>query len=175
VLALSQLLGGWTKWGWPKISAAVFLLGFLPVLIAGGWLLIANQPDDGGFRNDVLSWSGDLGIDGFVDDVGEYLAVVAFGIGLVFGFTFDTRPRLREATVVDSRRDVETVPVEEEHVAADEPLTAERRTAPVATEGEDGEAPAHERHPLEPRERPTGEDGDVAVTESGTATRRTDD
>src|SRR5262245_34186623 len=26
VMALSQLLGGWTKWGWPRLSATVFLL-----------------------------------------------------------------------------------------------------------------------------------------------------
>ncbi len=32
VIALSQLLGGWTKWGWPRISGNVFLLGFLPTL-----------------------------------------------------------------------------------------------------------------------------------------------
>ena len=36
VIALSQLLGGWTKWGWPRVSGNVFLLGFLPVLIASG-------------------------------------------------------------------------------------------------------------------------------------------
>ena len=28
-MALSQLLGGWTKWGWPEISPKVFLLAFL--------------------------------------------------------------------------------------------------------------------------------------------------
>ena len=26
-IVLSQLLGGWTKWGWPRISRKVFLLG----------------------------------------------------------------------------------------------------------------------------------------------------
>lgn len=170
-LALSQLLGGWTKWGWPKISAAVFLLGFLPVLIAGGWLLLAHQPE-GGFRSDVLSWSNDLGIGGAVEDLREYLPVVAFAIGLVFGFTFDTRPRVREATVVDRRRDVATVPVEE-RAAADEPLTAERRSTPVATADSDAE-PVHERHPLEPRDRTTTDDRDVVVTEHPPASRRTD-
>ena len=170
-LALSQLLGGWTKWGLPKISAAVFLLGFVPVLIAGGWLLLAHQPD-GGLRSDVLSWSDDLGIGGVVDDLREYLPVVAFAIGLVFGFTFDTRPRVREATVVDRRREVDAVPVEE-HAAADEPLTAERRSTPVATTDSDGE-PVHERHPLEPRERATDDGEEDVVTEHPPPTRRTD-
>ena len=27
VMALSQLLGGWTKWGWPRVSSHVFLVG----------------------------------------------------------------------------------------------------------------------------------------------------
>ena len=34
-MALSQLFGGWTKWGWPRFSLGVFLLGFLPVLARG--------------------------------------------------------------------------------------------------------------------------------------------
>jgi MFS family permease len=40
-MALSQLLGGWTKWGWPQVSGSVFLLGFLPGLVAGGLVLLA--------------------------------------------------------------------------------------------------------------------------------------
>jgi hypothetical protein len=171
-LALSQLLGGWTKWGLPKLSAAVFLLGFLPVLIAGGWLLLAHQPGGGGFRNDVLNWSDDLGIGAFVDDVREYLPVVAFAIGLVFGFTFDTKgPRVRRETAVERRREVEPAPVEE-HAVADEPLTAERRSAPVATSDPDGE-PAAERHLFRRRERPAKDDGDAVATEQPT-TRRTE-
>ena len=43
-MALSQILGGWTKWGWPRFSLGVFLIGFLPVLVAGGWVLLARQP-----------------------------------------------------------------------------------------------------------------------------------
>jgi hypothetical protein len=145
-LALSQLLGGWTKWGWPKISAAVFVLGFLPVLVAGGWLLLAHQPDGASFRSDALSWANDIGLGGLFEDLREYLPVIAFAIGLVFGFTFDTRgPRVREAPVVEERRrDVEPVPVEERRVA-DEPVTAERRTAaehrePVPDDGDRVEA-----------------------------------
>ncbi len=43
-MALSQLLGGWTKWGWPRLSGTVFLLGFLPALLVAGWVLAAGQP-----------------------------------------------------------------------------------------------------------------------------------
>ncbi|MBD0291546.1 MAG: hypothetical protein ICV74_09845, partial [Thermoleophilia bacterium] len=41
-LGLSQLFGGWTKWGWPTLSPTVFLLGFLPTLVVGGWILLAK-------------------------------------------------------------------------------------------------------------------------------------
>jgi hypothetical protein len=117
-MALSQILGGWTKWGWPRLSAGVFLLGFLPVLVAGGWVLLARQPAD--FFN-TSNWSRDLGIGGIVGDLGELLAVIAFGIGLTFGFCFDTSGRRDEVVVADDRDRM--VPVER---AEDEPLTAER-------------------------------------------------
>ena len=44
VMALSQLLGGWTKWGWPRVSGHVFVVAFLPTLIVGGWMLAAQEP-----------------------------------------------------------------------------------------------------------------------------------
>src|SRR6266852_4052110 len=68
-MALSQLFGGWTKWGWPRISVGVLLIGFLPVLVAGGWVLLAGQPDANWFQRHITSWSGDLGIGGLVDDL----------------------------------------------------------------------------------------------------------
>jgi hypothetical protein len=94
-MALAQLFGGWTKWGWPRISLGVFLIGFLPTLVAAGWVLLAGQPDANWFQRHITSWSGHAGIDGLVDDLREYLAVLAFGLGLVFGFTFDTSGPLR--------------------------------------------------------------------------------
>ena len=99
-MALSQLLGGWTKWGWPRLSLGVFLIGFLPVLAVGGWVLLARQPAD--FFN-TMNWSRDLGVDGFVGDLGELLAPIAFLIGLTFGFTFDTTGP-REVEVDEVRR-----------------------------------------------------------------------
>ena len=54
-----------------------------------------------------------------VGDLGELLAVIAFGIGLTFGFCFDTAgPR---EVVVDGAGRCERT--------ADQPLTAERREA----------------------------------------------
>jgi len=100
-MALSQLLGGWTKWGWPRVSGKVFLLGFLPALILGGWVLVAGEPGDSWFVRHVGSWSEDIGIGGVVDDFTTMIPAIAFGIGLVFGFTFDTTgPRVRKQTPV---------------------------------------------------------------------------
>jgi hypothetical protein len=89
-MAFSQILGGWTKWGWPRLSLNVFLLAFVPVLIAAGWVLVGAQPHGNWFRDHVRSWSDDLSIGGLVRDLTEYASVLGFGIGLVFGFTFDT-------------------------------------------------------------------------------------
>ena len=89
-MALSQLLGGWTKWGMPRISISVFLWAFVPVAIAVLWIVIFHQPHHGLGRNHIRKWSNDIGIDGLVKDFKEYVAVLSFGLGLVFGYTFDT-------------------------------------------------------------------------------------
>jgi len=89
-MALSQLLGGWTKWGWPRISGKVFLIAFLPALILGGWVLAAGEPGSDWLGRHVRNWSDDIGVDGFVGDLKTMFPAIAFGIGLVFGFTFDT-------------------------------------------------------------------------------------
>ena len=121
-MALSQILGGWAKWGWPRFSLGVFLIGFLPVLVAGGWVLLARQPAD--WMN-TSNWSRDLSIYGLVADVGNVLPAIAFGIGLTFGFSFDTAGPRREV-------------VAEEQVVrdADSPLTADRDTPPPVTVGD---------------------------------------
>jgi hypothetical protein len=128
-IALSQILGGWTKWGWPRLSLGVFLLGFLPVLVAGGWVLLARQPAD--WMN-TSNWSRDLGFYGLVADLGNILPAIAFGIGLTFGLVFDTSGPRREVVHDDVTR--------REHVRddgrvrdADEPLTADRGTYTTPT------------------------------------------
>jgi len=125
-MALSQILGGWTKWGWPRFSLGVFVIGFLPVLVVGLWVLLSRQPDD--WMN-TSNWSRDLGIFSAVADLGNILPVIAFGIGLVFGLSFDTAGPSREVVVDEQVRETPTpVPVTEtsDARAADEPLTADR-------------------------------------------------
>ena len=133
-MALSQILGGWTKWGWPRISLGVFVLGFLPVLAVGGWVLLARQPAD--FFN-TSNWSRDLGVAGVVSDFGELLAAVAFAVGLTFGLTFDTAgPRVVRAPADEERR-VAPVPTERDR-DADEALTAERSASHEVAEDDRG-------------------------------------
>ena len=106
-LGLSQLFGGWTKWGLPVMSPGVFLLAFIPTAIVVGWILLATQPDGGWQQGRFSGWSSDLGIAGFVNDLGTLPAALAMGLGIVFAFTFDTTgPRTRE--------------IEEERVIPDE-------------------------------------------------------
>jgi hypothetical protein len=148
-MALSQLLGGWTKWGWPRFSLGVFLVGFLPVLVAGGWVLLARQPAD--WMN-TSNWSRDLGIHGAVADLGNILPAVAFGMGLVFGFCFDTAGPRREPVPAATRADEETRVVERD---ADEPLTAERRPY---SDRRPEPVPEHEEKPTVTTTRSTRDD-----------------
>jgi hypothetical protein len=107
-MALSQLLGGWTKWGWPRISIGVFVLAFIPVAIAVLWIVDYHQPDGGLWRHNIRDWSDNIGIDGLVKDFKEYVGVLSFGLGLVFGYTFDTSgPVPRRAAPVPAEAPVE--------------------------------------------------------------------
>jgi uncharacterized membrane protein YhaH (DUF805 family) len=90
IMALSQLIGGWTKWGVPRISIGVFLTALIPVAVVVLWIVIFHQPHHGLGRQHIRRWSNDIGIDGLVKDFKDYVGVLAFGLGLVVGFTFDT-------------------------------------------------------------------------------------
>jgi hypothetical protein len=135
-IALSQLLGGWTKWGVPTVSPSVLALGFLPALVAGGWIVIAAQPSTNEAGNQIAQWSGDIGIGGIVADLTPVVGAVAFGLGLVFGLIFDTSgPRRRDVVDRDRRvdegrhmdRDRDRVRhADRDGRAADEPVAAER-------------------------------------------------
>ena len=144
VMAFSQILGGWTKWGWPRLSLNVFLLAFVPVLVAAGWVILAKQPDANWFRGHVLSWSSDIGIGGLVNDLGEYVSVLAFGIGLVFGFTFDTSGPAAYRSF-GRRRRAAAVPAGGAAPAPEEDRPTAREEREAAREG-DGEV-TRERRP----------------------------
>ena len=149
LMALSQLLGGWTKWGWPRLSIAVFITAFIPVAIVSLWVVLAGEPGNGWFHSHVMSWSGDIHVSGLVTDFLYYIPVLAFGTGLVFGFSFDTTgpvvrdrdmivDRDREAAPVNRRRGLfgrrTTTPAASDARAADEPMTADREATTTSTD-----------------------------------------
>jgi hypothetical protein len=125
-LGLSQLLGGWTKWGTPTISPGVFLLAFLPTFVVVGGILVATRPTGTDEGEQVAEWIRDIGLGGLAEDLIVFQGVLAFGLGIVLTFTLDTRgPRSRtverDTTVLDE--DVhdyrtEAVPAEDETVVA---------------------------------------------------------
>jgi hypothetical protein len=128
-LGLSQLFGGWTKWGLPVMSPGVFLLAFIPTAIVVGWILLATQPDGGGQQGRFSGWSSDLGIAGFVNDLGTLPAALAMGLGIVFAFTFDTTgPRTRE---VEEER---VIPDEDVHDYDDREVVTPARTTATTTD-----------------------------------------
>jgi hypothetical protein len=141
VLALSQWRGRGGN------LPGMFLVAFLPVLIAAGWVLLAAQPDGNWFRDHVLAWSSDIGIRDVVRDLAEYVSVLAFGVGLVFGLTFEPAVLRRRRPAEVERRPAPTpaaplTPTRAPASArtpADEPTAAERR--------EVGDEPAVERDP----------------------------
>jgi hypothetical protein len=145
VMALSQLLGGWTKWGWPRLSATFLLGAFVPIALVSMWIVLAAEPGNGWFHRHVLSWSGDIHISGLVNDLKEFVPVFAFGIGLVFGYSFDTTGPLRDVIAPETttrrrglfgrrRRDADADGIDD----ADEPVTRERVVA-------DDDVPADDR------------------------------
>jgi hypothetical protein len=140
IVALSQLVGGWTKWGRPHFSSNVFLLGFLPALVAGGWMVLAAEPGDHWLGSHVRDWSNDIGLESIVEDLVKVWPALAFGVGLVLGLAFDTAG-----------------PRQEEPVAEEEPTMV----APAAAEPEERPVPVSEREtqvqtpePEPPRSRP---------------------
>jgi hypothetical protein len=135
-MALSQLLGGWTKWGWPRISSHVFLVAFVPTLVVGGWVLAAHEPENYWLGRHVRSWSGSIGVGSLVDALGLMIPAIAFGIGLVFGLTFDTTgPRVPRKL---------------------EPIPAGGAQPQRTTDG-DGRAEEDRRVPLDDEEAPESE------------------
>lgn len=105
VLGVSQLFGGWTKWGLPVLSPGVFLFAFIPTAVVVGWVLIATQPQNGWQHDRLAGWSSDIGITGLVNDLGMFPAALAMGLGIVLAFSFDTTgPRRGE--VIDRERRV---------------------------------------------------------------------
>jgi hypothetical protein len=148
VMALSQLRG---RGGNPL---AFFLVTFVPVLVVAGWVVVAAQPHGNWARDHVLAWSSDLQVQTVVKDLAEYAAgILAFGIGLVFGLTFEPgmmRRRRRAVAGAGAAATTTTAPArgEFDRTATDEPVAAERREV-----GDEPVVDAREAQRREPVER----------------------
>jgi hypothetical protein len=132
VLALSHVIGGWTKGLRVRLSPSTFVLGFVPVLVCVGWILMATQPGNGWHEGRIVSWSESIGIFGLVHDLGLWHGALALGFGLVLGMCFDTVPVPVAAEDRVVERD-ETMAADtrgprwrQRPADADEPLSAER-------------------------------------------------
>jgi biotin transporter BioY len=129
VLALAPVLGGWTSGLRLRLSPGTFLLGFLPVLVVVGWILLATQPGNGWHEGTMVSWSHDIGLMGIVHSIGLWHGVLAFGFGLVLGSCLDAVPTPVPVATTD-----EVVVDRTDRTATDEPMTAEQADAAYTAE-----------------------------------------
>ena len=128
LIALAGHVGTWTKGLRLRVSPSTFTLAFLPVLVCVGWILIANQPGNGWQEGRLDSWSNSIGILGVVHSIGLWSGVLAFGLGLMLGLSFDGVPT-PEVDEVAPAYTAGPAGVPVARPAADEPVTAERRYA----------------------------------------------
>jgi len=120
VLALATHVGTWTKGLRLRVSPTTFIVGFLPVLVCVGWILLATQPGSGWEEGRIHSWSSSLGILGAVHSVGLWRGVLAFGFGVMLTLSLDGVP----------------APAPVDQAVADEPVEAEREwTGEASREG----------------------------------------
>src|SRR5262249_2255042 len=108
VIGLSQLRG---FGGHPP---AMLLLGFLPVLIVAGWVIVGMQPHANWSSMHVIRWSRDLGVEDVVRSLSTWLGVLAFGVGYTLASALEPFSRRRPA------------PATVDQSAADAPLARER-------------------------------------------------
>jgi hypothetical protein len=102
VFGLSQLRGAG---GHPR---AMLLIGFVPVLVVAGWVIVGMQPSGNWFARHVRAWSGDIGVGDTVRALGAWVGVLAFGIGSTLAAAAEPFGRRRRA--VEPAATAETVP-----------------------------------------------------------------
>jgi hypothetical protein len=78
-------------------SPTAFLIGFVPALVVGGFVIWFAQPAGGWLVGETHGFAADLGVDGVASDLGQLWPVLAFGLGALLGLTLDAVPRVVEA------------------------------------------------------------------------------
>jgi len=147
LIALANHVGTWTKGLRLRMSPSTFALAFLPVLVCAGWILIATQPGKGWEEGRLHSWSDSIGILGVVHSIGLWHGVLAFGVGLMLGLSFDGVPAPEIEAVPAYAGPARTAAPP----AADEPVTAERRYAGTRGAAAPSETPTEEARPTRTR------------------------
>jgi hypothetical protein len=130
VLALAPVLGGWTSGLRLRLSPGTFLLGFVPVLIVVGWILMATQPGNGWHEGTIVSWSHSIGLMGVIHSLGLWHGALAFGLGFVLGSCLDAVPVPVPVPVPTDDIVVDRT----DRVATDEAMTAEQVEAAHSAE-----------------------------------------
>jgi len=141
LLALASHVGTWAKGLRLRLSPVTFLFAFLPVLVCVGWILMASQPGAGWQEGRIHSWSNSIGILGAVHAIGLWRGVLALGLGLMLGLSFDGVPAEAEVDSAPGHAGPRGMPA---HRTADEPVAAERRYATKPGQETPSEAPAEE-------------------------------
>ena len=116
---------------------ASFLLAFLPVFVAAGWVILAAQPEANWVQDHVVEWSGDLGIDHAVRNLAEHVSVLAFGLGVIFGLTFEPamlRRRSVAPVVAPVAATTTVLPPSEPAAPAPAPVEEETVVQPAAVD-----------------------------------------
>ena len=124
--------------------AASFLVAFVPVLVAAGWVILAVQPQGNWIRDHVLSWSGEMGIGHAVHNLGEHVVVLAFGLGIVFGLTFEPRMVRRGSKKVDAPPAIELAASTPQPVSADRAWQEATVVGPPAQQQQEDATPTVE-------------------------------
>jgi hypothetical protein len=139
--ALGLVAAGGLLFGLAQVRGAygnprgTFLVAFLPVAIATGWILVAAQPHSNWFADHVGAWSRDLGIAGAVATIAAFLGVLAFGLGFVLGVTLEPA-RARRSAAVPTVTPAAFPASPADARAAEEPTTAERHEQEAAAEAD---------------------------------------
>ncbi len=88
VLGLAPRAGGVRA---PRLVPATFVLGVLPALVVGGWVLFATQPNSSWIASHVRGWSSDIHVRSVVDDVSSLATAIALGLGVLLALAVDRR------------------------------------------------------------------------------------
>jgi len=116
VLGLSRLVERGTRRRL-AFSLPTFAIAFLPALVAAGWIIVAGQPNGSWLHDHVTTWSGDISVARVVRETSTFVAVLAFGLGVLLSLVAERRT----TAVTESVAPVERV----ERVEPDDEIEAE--------------------------------------------------